>query len=74
MSLFSNGNRGLIVLLVLAALLSVALTSCVTTRTVVIDTACNSFRIINWGDADTPKTIWQVREHNAAYDALCGSI
>lgn len=43
-----------------------------TTRTSVIDTSCKSFVAIHYSRKDTAGTIQQVREHNAAWDALCG--
>lgn len=33
--------------------------------------ACKSFRAITWDPKDTDQTIVQVKQHNAAYDALC---
>lgn len=63
--------------LALIAALVVGLSACVTpisipeTETRV---ACESFRIITFSrQSDTEETITQVREHNAAYEALCGA-
>ncbi len=33
--------------------------------------ACGSFQPIQWAHADTDETLHQVRQHNAAYVALC---
>lgn len=35
--------------------------------------ACGGFHPITWSRADTDDTIRQVREHNAAWEALCGA-
>lgn len=36
--------------------------------------ACQAFRPITYSASqDTPETVRQVREHNAAYRAVCGS-
>ena len=32
---------------------------------------CQSFSGIYWSSKDTPKTVEQVKEHNAAWKALC---
>jgi hypothetical protein len=37
----------------------------------VTDTSCGAFDPIRYSRKDTPATIQQAREHNAAYDALC---
>ena len=42
-----------------------------TTPTVVTDTSCRGFVPILYSRKDTPGTIQQAREHNAAWDALC---
>jgi hypothetical protein len=34
-------------------------------------TACKSFAAIRWHQKDTTLTLAQIREHNAAYKALC---
>ncbi len=50
------------------------LAGCATTTTltsVTTDTSCRSFVPILYSRKDTPATIQQVREHNAAFDALC---
>lgn len=61
----------------LIAALTASMSACVTpisipeTETRV---ACESFRIITFSrQQDTEETIAQVREHNAAYEALCGT-
>lgn len=38
---------------------------------VVIDTACTAFEPVRYSRNDTEETKRAVREHNAAYDALC---
>jgi hypothetical protein len=38
---------------------------------VVTDTACKAYVPIRYSRKDTPETVRQVREHNAAFDALC---
>jgi hypothetical protein len=35
--------------------------------------ACSAFEPIHWSKKDTDDTIRQVKEHNAAWAALCGS-
>ncbi len=42
-----------------------------TTPTAVTDTSCRGFVPIHYSRKDTPGTIQQAREHNAAWDALC---
>jgi hypothetical protein len=74
MNLFEHGNRRLILLLALGALLMLALTACGTTHIIVIDTSCEVFKTISWGDRDTRMTIDQIREHNVVWDRLCQSI
>jgi hypothetical protein len=34
--------------------------------------ACGAFKPITWSPNDTDATLRQVREHNAAWDQLCG--
>lgn len=34
--------------------------------------ACSSFLPIYWSNADSDKSIAQIKEHNAAYVAICG--
>lgn len=36
-----------------------------------IDTSCQAFEPITYSRKDTAETMKQVREHNAAWDALC---
>jgi hypothetical protein len=54
------------------------LVACGTTSTGAIDPAngedwpCLAFRPITWSRKDSDKTIRQVREHNAVWEALCG--
>lgn len=55
-------------------LLAILLASCVTTGSSVPVTkvACGSFQPITWSGKDTPATVLQVKEHNAAGKAICG--
>jgi len=55
-----------------AALLSLMmLTACAGTRTIAT-TACDAFDPITYSAIkDTPETVIQVRQHNAAWDKLC---
>jgi hypothetical protein len=72
----SNKLRTLARLSAIALLLS--LTACQTTMGSVVTSqdsirvACQSFNPIRWSKQDTPLTIAQVREANAAWQALCG--
>ena len=34
--------------------------------------ACQSFEPVTWSANDTPKTIRNIKEHNAAWSAICG--
>lgn len=48
------------------------LQACATTTPIsVTDTSCRGFVPILYSRKDTPGTIQQAREHNAAWDALC---
>jgi hypothetical protein len=48
------------------------LQACATTTPIsVTDTSCRGFVPILYSRKDTPGTISQAREHNAAWDALC---
>lgn len=48
------------------------LTGCqTTTRSGAIDTSCLAFETITYSRKDTLQTIRQVREHNAAFTAIC---
>jgi hypothetical protein len=53
---------------------AILLSSCATTGSSVPTdrVACRSFEPIYWSGKDTPKTIAQVKEHNAAGKAVCG--
>ena len=42
-----------------------------TTPTSVIDTSCLAMEPITYSRADTAATAKQIRQHNAAYKALC---
>lgn len=62
-----------------ALLLSVSLTACATTtgssgptEPPPKPTACAVFKPIYWSGKDSDETLKQVREHNAAWKALCG--
>ena len=53
-------------------LLSMTLAACSTIQTTVTRTECVSFAPITFSvSMDTLETIRQVREHNAAWEALC---
>ncbi len=59
----------------LAIVLCAILTGCSTTTASSVPTdrvACGAFRPIYWSGRDTPATVAQVKEHNAAGKALCG--
>lgn len=43
-----------------------------TTQTSVIDTSCLAIEPITYSRRDTAETVTQIRQHNAAYKALCG--
>ncbi len=42
-----------------------------TTPTAVTDTSCLAMEPITYSRKDTPPTVAQIRQHNAAYDVLC---
>ncbi len=44
-----------------------------TTPTAVIDTSCLAMEPITYSRRDTAETVTQIRQHNAAFKALCGS-
>jgi hypothetical protein len=44
-----------------------------TTQTSVIDTSCLALEPITYSRRDTSETAVQIRRHNAAYKALCGT-
>ena len=49
------------------------LQACATTTPIsVTDTSCLAYEPIRYSRKDTAETIRQAREHNAAWDALCG--
>lgn len=52
---------------------AILLTSCATTVSNVptIRDACEVFAPITWSKHDTPTTLEQIKEHNAAGSALC---
>lgn len=50
------------------------LTACQTaTPSGVIDTSCLAFEPVTYSRKDTGDTVRQVRQHNAAFVALCGA-
>jgi hypothetical protein len=54
--------------------LAIPLGSCATTTASVAPTdkvACSAFRPIYWSGKDTPATAAEVKEHNAAWKAIC---
>lgn len=56
-------------------LLATLLASCATTTgssVQVTKVACGSFEPITWSAKDTPATVLQIKEHNAAGKAICG--
>ena len=59
---------------VLALILITGITACSTTKPVVVDTSCRAFKVITYSAShDSAETVVQVREHNAAWRALCQS-
>lgn len=58
-----------------AMLSAILMSSCATTdigvRTEAARVACAAFQPIRWSARDTADTVAQVKEHNAAYRALC---
>ena len=59
-----------VMMFVALTLMSFALTGCQTTGSVGTD--CLVFKPIYWSKDDTLETAKQVREHNAAWKAVCG--
>jgi hypothetical protein len=60
-----------------AILSLVTLTSCATMTASSVPTdkvACSSFLPIYWSKTDTDKTLAQIKEHNAAFVAICGPV
>lgn len=52
----------------IAIVVSLVLAGCMKT----VDTACDAFTTISYSaKSDTPETVTQVRQHNAAYSAIC---
>jgi invasion protein IalB len=54
--------------------LAIPLGSCATTTVSAVPTdkvACQAFRPIYWSGKDTPATAAEVKEHNAAWKAIC---
>lgn len=46
-------------------------TCATTTASGVTDVACQAFKPITWSTKDTDQTIGEVKEHNAAWKAVC---
>lgn len=58
--------------MLLAAALTIPLTGCGATLITGTDASCRAFKTITFSGAqDTAETVAQVREHNAAYRAVC---
>lgn len=62
--------------LLMLLLLATVIAGCKTTdsagATDAVRVACQSFQAIYWSKNDTPETVKQVKEHNAAGKAICG--
>lgn len=69
-------RRALLARLCVLSTLAILIASCQTTasgeKTDATRVACLSFTPIYWLPDDTPETIIQVKQHNAAWSALCG--
>lgn len=50
-------------------LIGATISGCSTTQ--IADSACRSFKPINWSKNDTSQTKREVVGHNKAYDAIC---
>lgn len=62
----------LIRLTVLNVTCSIILTACETTRITATNSLCVTDNVISFSQKnDTPETVRQVREHNAAWRAVC---
>lgn len=61
--------RMLLVLTPMSSLLA----GCVTlgSGTRYVDTSCEAFRPITYSSRDTAETVYEVRAHNRAFDAIC---
>ena len=57
----------------LAVALITLLAACETTPTGVTDVTCVATGVITFSGEDTAETIRQIREHNAAWRAVCGN-
>ena len=55
----------------LGGLLIILLTACETIPTGATDVSCSAFHPMTFSSRDTEATIKQVREHNAAWRAIC---
>jgi outer membrane biogenesis lipoprotein LolB len=50
------------------------LTGCqTTTPSGAIDTSCLAFEPVTYSRRDTPQTVREIRQHNAAFAAICGA-
>ena len=67
-------TRNWIKLWMLAVVLSMTLIACAPIQiTGITDNSCRAFEPISFdGEEDTPDTIKEIREHNAAWRAICG--
>lgn len=57
-------------------ILAIPLASCATTTDIAAPTdrvACQAFKPIYWSGKDTPATAAEVKEHNAAWKAICAA-
>jgi len=56
---------------------AIPLASCATTTDIAVPTtdrvACQAFKPIYWSGKDTPATAAEVKEHNAAWKAICAA-
>jgi hypothetical protein len=53
------------------ALISIQISGCKTTDTVVTDIDCEVFRPVSWSKSDTLQTVAQIKEHNAVWRSIC---
>jgi len=58
--------------LMLSGMLFGSLGACATTTALDGTDFCVAAKPIYWSQKDTDRTIWQVKEHNAAGKVLCG--
>lgn len=55
----------------LTLILTIPMVACQTTDIVATDLSCDAFGPISWSRSDTTETAKQIRDHNAAWKALC---